>query len=180
MILANGCPKSGTHALMAWLEVLGLRRAPGLLKAPTGRAEYRPTPRDPEIPPWSRLRNHGDFVHTHVPADVDLPPCRSVVVVKRYPRNVLVSYVRDPRTPSTTLHDALHHFYAKPFVRVYRRYLRWRGRATVVPYEAIVAPPVGETYTGAPSNWREWWTDEFAAAWARAGGNRLVAEAGYS
>src|SRR3990167_219542 len=85
MILANGCPKSGTHALMAWLEGLGLKRMAGVVKVWDGSPRLRAE--------LDGLPCIGDFIHSHIPFGYDVGSHRVITIILD-PRNVLLSYAR--------------------------------------------------------------------------------------
>lgn len=192
MILANGCPKSGTHALMAMLAKEGGKRVPGLMDGLHDRRplKLRGTPSDPSPVTWGRALSLDDgyFLHAHVRSAHarELPGFR-VITIFRDPRNVLVSYMRWKGLGAEAV---LRHFLGRPFVEVYRGFLGWGRHGEWLRYEdiGIVAGPPGyenaeranSTWTGAPSDWRDYWTDRVARAWRAAGGDDLVAEAGYS
>lgn len=161
MIVANGVPKSGTHALMALLAMQGGKRVPGILDGFRGpRALLMPTGAWPAVPTLEQATAlpHDHFLHGHVPADVEVPPSVKVVTVLRHPRNVLVSYSRRFAfnrmilkwiarrrrgmhtalgSPPTLQEILANGFVDRPFVEVYRRFLGWRGRGLVVRYEDI-------------------------------------------
>src|SRR5690348_13809355 len=130
MILANGCPKSGTHALLAWLERLGMKRSPGTVKVRDGQVCF-PDEAD----------HLADVIHAHIPAGYDLGQHRSVTVL-RDPRNVLVSYWRWASTLGLLTGGpvaALHDFFGKEFVPHYRGWLGWRGVCTIIRFEDLVS-----------------------------------------
>lgn len=198
MIVANGCPKSGTHALMAWLQRMGLNRLPGIIEAwhADRTIALRETGADSEVVTLGKARQLDDriFCHAHVHAGHRLDGFR-VVTIFRDPRNVLVSYVRHQervRGERITLQDALRSFCGRPFVEVYRGFLGWRGRSLCLRYEDFPPGFCGNgaglyahadrdhnTRTGSPSNWLDWWTEEMDLDWQAAGGPGLVEDAGY-
>lgn len=202
MILANGCPKSGTHALMAWLAMMGMKRIPGLVDGRRGRleAELRPTEAYPDTVSLNKAseRPHRYFCHSHVPSDCRIPDRLKVINIVRDPRNVLVSHARfrcvDGDIKGCCLAALLREGFGKrPFMEVYRSFLGWEKRgAAVVRYEQLsrdfLAGAPG-LYAGAmcdqstlnkrPTDWREHWTDDLEAAWSRLGGEALLRDAGY-
>lgn len=197
MIVVNGLPKSGTHAVMAWLSRMGLKRCPGVIAPEDGRLKVHGS---------GGLSVHtlsvvpdNTFIQAHVPAELPLKGF-SVVTVFRDPRNVLVSYVRHRARWSgaeITLAEAISDFWGAPFVDVYDSYLGWHGRCVAMKYESlapdhvgdgseIYAPDrpqwdkwIGNTRTGSPSDWRARWDDAAEEAWREAGGPALLARAGY-
>ena len=187
MIVANGVPQSGTHALMASLAAEGRKRLPGLFEGRPGRPFYiKPTAADPEPASLNDALKASDdyFIHGHVACGRGLEklPCR-VVTIRRDPRNVLISYARKS---GRALLEVLRNFYGLPFVRVYRSFLGW---PVVVRYEDMGfvegpnlyedSPVDASTWTGDPSDWRKEWTTDFEVEWRRAKGPKLVADAGY-
>lgn len=190
MIVANGCPKSGTHALARLLIGRGIERVPGLLKCKHKRARFQLKIKGTTKMVLEELKQFPDthYIHGHVHADIDLS-WATVLTIIRDPRNVLVSYVRwkerqqDPRGPSNVL-EAMDNFARRPFPEVYRGFLRWQGRCEIIRYEDLdptsLHQPAGwGTWTGNPSDWRNWWTERIERKWRRIGGPDLVAEAGY-
>lgn len=196
MIVANGCPKSGTHALMAFLASLGLKRFPGLLDGRMEKGlrlvpEYGSDGADTPLLREAREMSDEWFIHGHVPAGVETRGWRFLTIF-RDPRNVLLSWCRhhervkgEPITP----HEALISCHgAVPFVDLYRSFLGWRGRCLCLRYEdfpagpepyGVATPEISETWTGTRVDWREEWDWELNKAWWQAGGNLLLAEAGY-
>lgn len=189
MIVVNGLPKSGTHAVMSWLTQMGLKRRPGtILPSPDGLHVV-----GGDIHSIEQDGREGYFILAHVPARLALPG--SVITVFRDPRNVLVSYCRhrereDCDRPS--LVEAIGSFWNQPFVPLYDSYLGWHGRSVVLRYEDMPSWQVGDgaslyagqsrdwnTRTGSPSDWRDHWTQEAEEAWQDAGGVELLARAGY-
>jgi hypothetical protein len=197
VIVVNGMAKSGTHAVMAWLSRMGLKRCPGVIAPDDGRLKVHGS---------GGLSVHtlsivpdNTFIQAHVPASWALKRF-SVVTIFRDPRNVLVSYVRHRLRWSgieLTLAGALGDFWGLSFVESYQSYLGWHGRSIVLRYEDLAADHVGEgsdiyapdrpawdqwignTRTGSPSDWREHWDDEAEEAWRKAGGPELLVRAGY-
>lgn len=196
MVLINGCPKSGTHAVMELLASMGVERAPGIVNHDNGVVGVFATPADPNPVSMDEVRTPGPprFIHAHVPAgDWDLGAAR-VIAVLRDPRNVLVSWTRWRNRDTVTeaaLLDALDWFYdTGPFVEVYRSFLGWRGRALVVRYEDVPrdfsrvdlyeeAEQDRSTWMSSPSDWRACWTTRVDEAFREAGGLEMLVEAGY-
>lgn len=191
--MVNGVPKSGTHAFMALLDRMGLKRCPGTILpifdylTVSGAAHLN----------MAALRAIPDNVYIlgHVPTRYDLQGFR-VITVFRDPRNCLVSYIRHRKREEglhVSIPEALESYWdSGPFVAVYQSYLGWRGRSLVVRYEDIPADVAGDgsgiyagqardwnTRTGEPSRWQDWWDAEAEAAWIAYGGLRLLVEAGY-
>lgn len=199
MIVANGLPKSGTHALMAWLSKMGLKRCPGVLHI-DGAGELGVNGNHLDVGTLAAVPD-SVFIQGHVPATFDLRGF-SVVTILRDPRNVLVSYVRHRAEPwggdrKFTLDEAMDDFWGKPFVETYEGFLGWQGRSVVLRYENLAPEAIGagcdiydanrpewdrwigNTRTGSPSDWREHWTEEAEGAWQARGGVELVDRAGY-
>lgn len=196
MIVINGLPKSGTHAVMAWVSRFGLRKLRGLL---TVNADWRLHVKDGDGLTIDRLRQLPDsiFIHAHVPAQYagDLQGF-AVITVFRDPRNVLVSYCRYRKQVDgldVTIPQALADFWGWPFVECYRAYLGWRGKSVVLHYENIPPSQTGDgaslyagepldwnTRTGAPSQWSQHWDAEAERRWIEHGGPELLNLAGYA
>ena len=193
MIVVNGCPKSGCHAVMALLDTVGLKRCPGTI-IPMGDGVYVEG-----LPVMSTvgLRTLPDnvYVLAHVPAQYSLGGFR-VITVFRDPRNVLVSYCRHRKRDDALdvgVPQALENFWGQSFVELYAGFLGWRGRSVVMRYEDMPAEVIGDgagiyanhdqdwnTRTDAPSDWRDVWSDVAEEAWIAHGGPALLAQAGYS
>lgn len=200
MIVANGCPKSGTHALMRLLSLQGKQRCPGILKAvsPHFGLTLNPTPADLNPITLSAARDFSNdyFIHGHVRVAAAVQ-WLTFVTVKRDPRNVLVSYVRWTRKERGTtdvpdLCEAMDRFFSHPFPKTYRAFLGWEKYGTVLRYEDIAEQCASididlyansttnrDTWTSAPSDWRNWWSERIEKKWRQIGGPDLVAEAGY-
>lgn len=198
MVIANGCPKSGTHALMEWLQRMGLKRAPGIVKAEPGRSTLRVygTPADPEPVTAAEVLEGrpGWFIHGHLQPVKDVGDA-TVITVVRDPRNVLVSYVRwwnSLNEKQTTLLETLGAFFDDsdyPFLDIYRDFLGWAGRGPIMRYEHMPRVKLPGVYNGAsanhstwndePSDWRSAWSDDIEREWLRRGGARALIEAGY-
>ena len=194
MIVCNGCPKSGTHGVMAFLDTMGLKRCPGTI-LPMGDGVYVDGLSGASI---SVLRTMPDNVYilAHVPAGYVLDGFR-VITVLRDPRNVLLSYIRHRAREDglqITIEQALKNFWLwGPFVPLYRSFLGWIGRSVVIRYEDMPPQTVGDgagiyknhqrdwnTRTGKPSRWQDSWNEQIEVAWQKNGGTVLLAEAGYS
>lgn len=192
MIVCNGIPKSGTHALMALLDTMGLRRHPGTILP-------GPEPYISSMPRLSlaSLQSVPDNVYilAHVPASIRLEGFK-ILTIFRDPRNVLLSYIAHRLRRDNliyTFNQGLTDFWGYPFIGAYRGYLGWRGRAAVIRYEDLPEHVVGNgsgiyrgtahdwnTRTGKPNRWQSSWDATIEQAWAAAGGNELLAEAGYA
>lgn len=185
---------------MRMLAAHGGKRVPGLLKALPPRKPFVlvATPADPEPITIERAKTLSDsyFIHGHVGAAAVVEWFRFITII-RDPRNVLVSYLRwthkegKPRAP-IDLVDAMDHFFRRPFQQVYRGFLDWRVQGEVVRYEDLTAENLPttvqlysgaaqdrDTWTKAPSDWRDWWTERVERKWRSIGGPALVTEAGY-
>ena len=176
---------------MALLDTMGLRRHPGtILPGPDG--PYIASM--PNLEPAS-LRSVPDNVYilAHAPASIGLEGFK-VLTIFRDPRNVVLSYIAHRFRAGYVVGfaAALEDFWGHSFVETYRNYLGWRGRSVVIRYEDLPEHVIGDgsgiyrshdldwnTWTGKPSDWREIWDDTIESAWAAAGGNELLKEAGY-
>lgn len=198
MIVANGLPKSGTHALMAWLSRMGLKRCPGVLHV---RSDGDLMVEGALSIPTLSVMPDSTFIQGHVPFGHNLTGF-SVVTILRDPRNVLISYIRH-RAASWgggkryTVAEALEDFWGQPFVPAYESYLGWQGHSVILRYEEMPSRVIGDggeiytpdrpawdkwignTRTGAPSQWLEHWTPSAEEAWQKAGGPALVRLADY-
>jgi hypothetical protein len=184
VVIVNGCPKSGTHAVMSMLSKMGLTRVSTV-------TVYSPD----EADKYSDL-DHSHYVAGHIPAKHDLTSFL-VVTIFRDPRNVLTSYCRYRKKmedAEISIPEAIADFWGAPFVSVYRSYLRWRepGRSVCLRYEDLPLHQVGNgaglypedndywnTHTGSPSDWRRTWDRAAKVAWKSAGGPELLKGAGY-
>lgn len=190
MIIVNGIPKSGTHAVMAWFTRMGMQRHPGtLLPAPNGvRAA------GVSLEQVKQNNRPGMFILAHVPATREL--WGNVVTVFRDPRNMLVSYCRHREREDgfrPTLAEAIRDYWGQPFVPLYDSYLGWKGRSVVIYYEDLPPAQIGDggsiyvghdrdwnTRTGEPSDWRNEWNDEAEDAWRASDGPGLLRRSGYA
>lgn len=191
--MINGCPKSGTHAVMALFDTMGLKRFPGTILP---LFDYCYVESMPHMS-MAAMRSIPDnsYILAHVPAAFQLDGFR-VITVFRDPRNVLVSYCRYRKRVEgldASIPQALADFWGQPFVEVYAGYLGWRGKAVAIRYEDIPGSVAGDgsgiyqkherdwnTRTGSPSRWQDIWTQEDEAAWVKHGGPELLAKAGYA
>lgn len=195
MVIANGCPKSGTHALMELFQAMGLKRAPGIVRGSGdgGTLVVNETPADPETVDEEDVLEgrSGWFIHGHLPPVRDYGNAIPVTVI-RDPRNVIVSYQKHAVLSGEdrpSLLDALTSFLGKPFFDVYPAFLDWQGSAPTVRYEDLPRVRWGSVYEGAnqdrstwtdrPSDWMRDWSALEKRQWRGAGGNQLVREAGY-
>lgn len=181
MIIANGMPKSGTHALMAHLEAKGLRRYPGIIKGRDKGIDLR------HLGGWDEPIEGYDFVHGHVPTKArKAAEGFDIVTIFRDPRNVLASYARAFKAKwggRPNFIAAMDDFFGRPFAAVAAEYVEWPKFSEIVRYEDL-QPPVSatrlsQTWTGSPSHWREWWTPEIDAAWHKRDGSEIVTKFGY-
>jgi hypothetical protein len=193
--VVNGIPKSGTHAMMAWLYRMGLKRVPGTILACGEDQELHVTGAMALTIDALRLAPDNVFILAHVNACHRLDGFR-VVTVFRDPRNVLVSYCRHRMREEgldIPISQAIEDFWGAPFVSLYSGFLNWRGRSIVVRYEDLPAGMIGDgrgmyseaprdwnTRTGSPSNWLEWWDSKAEETWSRHGGPDLLVRAGYA
>lgn len=187
MVIVNGMPKSGTHAVMAWLADMGLKRRPGtILPAPMFKVRAVGV----ELEAIKRDFREGMFVLAHVPASRSL--WAPTITVFRDPRNMLVSYCRHRMREDNigiSIPEAIRDYWGQPFVPTYISYLPWRGLCTTLRYEDLRPsngariyedhPRDWNTYTGCSSNWRDVWDGEAEDAWQEAGGPELLNRAGY-
>ena len=131
----NGCPKSGTHAVCALLDRMGLKRCPGTILGCTPDQLLHIVGAKLNL---SAARLIPDNVYTlaHVCAAYRLDGF-PVVTVFRDPRNVLVSYCRHRKREGVevSIAEALASFWGAPFVAVYRGFLGWAGRSVILRYE---------------------------------------------
>lgn len=185
--------KSGTHALMAWFAMMGLKRAPGLLDGRHTRLTPKPG-MDGENPTMKDiLKGPMDtFIHGHVhPRYVGRLSAARVVTIFRDPRDQIVSFARYAGMPNENgVINAMRAFNRIPFVRAYRGFLGWRGECLCLRYEDIprdfaradLYPDVefNGTLNETPSRWRDWWTDRIDKEWTRLGGPELLKDAGYA
>lgn len=90
LIVVNGCPKSGAHALMALLDTMSLRRHPGTILPGPGGPYIASMP---NLEPSSLRSVPGNvYILAHLPASVRLEGFK-VLTIFRDPRNVVLSYI---------------------------------------------------------------------------------------
>lgn len=186
VVIANGFPKTGTHALKKAIELLGLTRV-----------------------------QHMHQPHHRATGGKPFKFDGRMVIVYRHPRNVLVSTCRalGNATASGNLIGLIRD-HRSPFspsdvgsmARAYRAYLPWRDdkRCLVVRYEDLVSsdaslrrmagylgvpflddafanlPGLSPTWSGAPSRWQDHWSEAVEAVWIEAGMQALQEELGYA
>ncbi len=184
VVYANGFPKSGNHALVKAIELLG-------------------------ITPNHENGQLSEVVHT--PFEDGLPKgVTHHIHIKRDPRNILTSWLRfrdEAVTPGTLLARFRWFDFGQPapFVECLKRYEGWlnhRGTLTV-RYEDLTAdsrcmktiashlgiPYIDGAWEQLPGNTRTWnphhsdyrqiWTPQVESAWDAEGGNELLARWGY-
>lgn len=178
---------------MSLFDTMGLRRMPGTI-LPMGDGVYV---EGLPITSVATLKAIPDncYILGHVPARYDLSGFRVVTVI-RDPRNILVSYCRHRKREdglTVSIPQALKAFWDwGPFVPLYRSFLGWIGKSIIIRYEEMPPAMIGDgkgiyrshahdwnTRTGDPSQWFHVWTSKIDAAWKRAGGPQLLAQAGY-
>lgn len=182
-IICNGIPKSGTHALVKTVELLGI--------------------------PWVQEGCAGPHcIHGHFPAS-DPPPEGRHILIVRQPRNILVSWCRFTRSTVTdgflmavmrkfweggAFYDAVVDFAGhtqNPDVLTIRFEDLLGNSNTVVQIAGFIGVPVlpdtfenipglTQTYTGRLSNWRKHWNDRVEAAWVEHGGPEAERVFGYA
>lgn len=173
----------------------GLEKVPGLLEGRSKNIGMNTNPVHGGKITLEHIKHTSNkyFIHGHVKAKfaefvVQRLRC-TVHHVIRDPRNVLISYSRyRNKTPEIMLTKRWY----GPFVQFCRGFVGWEQYATIYKYEDIWGHAaylpgnlyVGakndlDTWTGAPSDWREWWTDEIDKIWCDQGGPELVRELGY-
>jgi Sulfotransferase domain len=195
VIVVNGVPKSGTHAVLALLDTFGLKRCPGTLLP---LHDYYYVEAVPHLT-MASLQAIPDncYILAHVPAlsSGQMLQGLKFITVFRDPRNCLVSYCRHRKRVedlNVSIAEAIRNYWGSPFVGLYESYLGWRGKSVVLRYEDLPGSVVGSgqgiykgsgtdwnTRTGAPSRWQAVWTEEDEAAWVKAGGPELLVKAGY-
>jgi hypothetical protein len=142
------------------------------------------------------------MILAHVPyslaTEAEFSACMHICVF-RDPRNVLSSHVRFRKrlegngARDLSVAKSIENFWGQPFIPLYRSFLGWRGKATVLRYEDLPEEQCGRgelitsghpqdwnTRTGSPSDWRKLWTSEDYAAWQHHGGAALLEESGYA
>jgi hypothetical protein len=190
VVVVNGCPKSGTHAAMALLDRMGLKRCPGTILGTTPGQKLHVAGSTLDLRAASAIPDNC-YILGHVCAAHSLDGF-PVVTVFRDPRNVLVSYCRHRAREgvAVTIPQALADFWGAPFTYVYRGFLGWFGVSMILRYEHLPEKVAGDgagiyngqawnTRTGAPSFWEDWWSAEAERAWVAHGGPSLLSAAGY-
>lgn len=181
--IANGMPKTGTHALLKGMELLGI---PASLAGPQDGFGYM----------------------DHIPYSAS-PPAGKMVHIIRHPKNMLISWVRWVGNPVTEgmLIGAIQSYNTIGIAATLDAYQGWLSDANVhtVKYEDLVAsaqaltdiatflgvsylvdafanlPGLTETWTGSPSDYttKAAWTANVDAAWTAAGIPARQAAFGY-
>jgi hypothetical protein len=199
MILVNGIPNSGAHAVMSLLASFGMERIPGILNGldPKHPPQIGMTLADPYVEPLdvAEMKTDRYFLQGHVLADhADLIGSK-VIWILRHPRNLIASVARN-RTGfpyGDHLPDVIRSFNRVGVVKTYRAFMDWHDKAMVIRYEDIprefTEPHPAlyqdsneslDTYSGAPSDWRDLWTDEADEFWYAYNGPELETDLGYA
>ena len=199
MILVNGIPNSGAHAVMSLLASFGMERIPGMLFGmdPHHPPQIGATVADPDIEGlcYSAMKTDRYFLQGRVLFQHASLIDAKVIWVLRHPRNVIVSGVRqlNQSEPKVSLEEVIRLHNRIGIVGTYRAFMGWRETAMVIRYEDI--PPEFtephpalyqdsaknlDTFTGNPSDWTSVWTEQADKCWAGMGGPELEAELGYA
>jgi hypothetical protein len=207
LVICNGNPKAGRHALVKTVELLGTPWDPSGVGGP-GRCISGHWPTHQLPPPIvahllrrATARKDGkplpapDFKHIHI---------------VRHPRNMLVSWVRFTRAefaPGYLIAAFKAYYGGKP---IYKEFLGYRGwledpEVLTVRFEELTGDE-GETaariagfldvpllsgaverrlggtvtWTGELSDWTKYWSDEIEAAWREARGPEIERMFGYA
>jgi len=174
-VIVNGFPKTGTHALLKGVHLLGF-----------------PVARDPGE---SGCATHGHFPY---PFDKDFPPVRKHICVFRHPRNCLISMCRWQKQPLATgvlislIRKYEHNMAMASFARQFTPWLTNQS-VHIVRYEELITnenilrgvaeylevpyledafeylPGLTRTWMPTHSNWEEYWSDELDKVWQASG-----------
>jgi len=189
-VCVTGIPKSGTHALLKAVEMMGVPVGEG-----KAHIDVETLPAEP-----------GHVYHCHIPPQ-ELPgDCRTIVML-REPRNALVSYARFRYGVVTAgnLRLSLLDFFDFSFPEWLRKFIDYReseclpirfddlltdgGESverigkyidafdTTDVYKNINGQTV--TYTGRLSNWQDHWTQRLEKEWRDTGCADLAGRYGY-
>lgn len=157
-VWANGAPKSGTHALMKCLGLLGLKREPGMAVAyvASRNIAVKATRADPVARRLNKIiadTNNSKYIHSHVDASRDLGGS-PVINISRDPRDMVISlarfHVQEGVTTSVTESAILkvidHKFYSKKAAALIGGFVGWQDRSDALPirFEDLISDH-GET-----------------------------------
>jgi len=174
MIICNGLPKSGTHALVKAVQLLG----------------------------------QPDTEHVHEPFGYDIGQNKHILV-KRNPRNVLVSWVRfhGVQVTSGNLIGAIKRINDRSLGKLFNDYKGWLTDPStlVVKFEDLTTdngatiqlianylavpyltdaytylPGLTRTWTGNLSNWRNHWSAQVESEWNLSGADVAETDWGYA
>jgi len=176
-------PKSGTHALVKAVELLGI--------------------------PWMQEGGAKEYcIHGHYEIDQPMPRGKQILII-RNPRDMLVSWVRWTKSSVTEgyLISATKSYYSgKSFRDEARNYIDWFNddETFVVKFESLISEPetlqqiarfinapyidgafenipgLTKTWTGKLSNWRDHWSSAVEQAWVDSGGLEIERGWGYA
>ena len=180
-VIANAVPKSGTHALLKAIELLG-------------------------VPQAKETFGEGVML-THLEATETIPDEVKVVTVFRNPRNCLVSMCRFQGRPIAAgfLIGIIRAYMVrdKSMRAYFEAFLPWMEQSHCIRYESLcdsdetlrgVAAFLGVPYlddafpnllggtmswTGKPSDWRAHWNDSIQRVWEEEGMDEIEKVLGY-
>lgn len=141
----------------------------------------------------------------HEPFPSERPNGAQHILIKRDPRDIVVSWLRFNRQPVTpgTFIAAFRKFQQRSLVEEMMQFEGWLERAFVVPYESLIRAPAlmqamakqlgtyyidgawenlpnhTSTWNAVRSDYREVWTSQVRETWSAEGGNELLMRWGY-
>jgi hypothetical protein len=179
-VIVNGFPRSGTHALLKAIQLLG-------------------------IPAANEPFDEG-VIAVHFGSKEKIPKGVKHICIFRHPKNCLISECRFMGKPlaSGFLIGFIKNFRDGRLMKeMLSQYLGWKKKAYCVSYEDLVKddkclreiakylqvpyledafpnlPGLTFTWSGKPSNWEEHWNDEIEKVWVESGMNELQTKLGY-
>lgn len=179
VVVCNGLPKTGTHALLKCVELLGVPHARDHMEHGHWPHGYAPEGkhicifRDPRnvLVSWVRFARNEAVSAGFLMAAIRAYYSGESFVAEA---GMFTPYLSDPNALAVRFEDLLSD-----------------GGASVIAiagfigvpeipdvYESI--PGMTVTYTGALSVWQDHWTDQVDAVWQEEGGPQLLADWGYS
>ena len=183
MIYCNGIPKSGTHALVRAVTLLGFRST--------------------EV-----IQGHYDIKHRDLPKAMQ---ARGFIHIKRNPRNIMISWLRYRNFPLTKeeLIKTFNRYHYHPIYTLFARYERFLSDGTLVvrfedlfsdggdslqriadkldvsvpknAYDEIEGKTI--TFKEVHSNWQDYpdlWDDSIEEEWIKARGPEIEKIWGYT